>query len=109
MRWGHQFAALLFAVQASMAIAVEFPYTVYVNSADVYVRSGPGRNYYPTDKLHKGEKVEVYRHDPGGWYAIRPPRQSFSWVSSRHLDPLDDRVAVVNSSRVVARVGSAFS
>ena len=44
--------------------------------------SGPGKNYYPTDKLHKGEKVEIYRHDPGGWCAIKPPRQSFSWVSA---------------------------
>ena len=47
----------------------EFPYTACVNSADVFVRSGPGKNYYPTDKLSKGDKVEVYRHDPGGWCA----------------------------------------
>ncbi|HKD38479.1 MAG TPA: SH3 domain-containing protein, partial [Pirellulales bacterium] len=67
----------------SAAVAVagddgQFPYTAYANSDDVYIRSGPGKNYYPTDKLPRGEPVEVYRHDPGGWYAIRPPRNSFS-------------------------------
>jgi SH3-like domain-containing protein len=91
------------------AAGAEFPYTAYVNSGDVYVRSGPGRNYYPTAKLRKGQKVEIYRHDPGGWLAIRPPRDSFAWVSKRHLDPAGDSLATVNSDRVVARVGSAFS
>jgi uncharacterized protein YraI len=109
MAWRYYFAAILAMCPLGTALAVEFPYVAYVNSADVYVRSGPGRDYYPTDKLQKGEKVEVYRHDPGGWLAIRPPRQSFSWVSTRHLDPVEDRLAVVNNGRVVARVGSTFS
>ena len=52
-----------------------------ITADDVYVRSGPGENYYPTDKLKAGQEVEVYRHDPGGWYAIRPPKGSFSWVA----------------------------
>ena len=59
-----------------------FPYKAYVTAAEVYVRSGPGRTFYPTDKLHTGDQVEVYRHDPGGWCAIRPPEGSFSWVSA---------------------------
>jgi uncharacterized protein YraI len=109
MAWRLFFAAILASCPLGTGLAVEFPYVAYVNSADVYVRSGPGRDYYPTDKLQKGEKIEVYRHDPGGWLAIRPPRQSFSWVSTRHLDPVDDRLAAVNSGRVVARVGSTFS
>ena len=102
-------AAVISIFHAGLALGLDFPYVAYVNSTDVYVRSGPGRDYYPTDKLQKGERVEVYRHDPGGWFAIRPPRGSFSWVSSRHLDSLDDELAVVNSERVVARVGSVFS
>ena len=111
MAWRCLLATMMTLAACSVhaARAVEFPYVAYVNTADVYVRSGPGRDYYPTDKLQKGEKVEVYRHDPGGWLAIRPPRQSFSWVSTRHLDPIEDRMAVVNSGRVVARVGSTFS
>ena len=71
-----------------------FPYTAYVTADDVYVRSGPGQSYYPTDKLKPGQQVEVYRHDPGGWYAIKPPEGSFTWVSGRYLKPEDGMVAI---------------
>ena len=86
-----------------------FPYKTCVAADDVYVRSGPGQNYYPTDKLRRGQEVEVYRHDPGGWCAIRPVDGSFSWVSGRFLKPTDDNLAVVIEEGVSARVGSRFS
>ncbi|MBN1590983.1 MAG: SH3 domain-containing protein [Pirellulales bacterium] len=86
-----------------------FPYQAYVTADDVYVRSGPGQTYYPTDKLKAGQVVEVYRHDPGGWCAVRPPKDSFTWVSTRHLKPLGDGLAQVTTPRVAARVGSRFS
>ena len=85
------------------------PYKAYVTADDVYVRSGPGQSYYPTEKLKAGQEVEVYRHDPGGWRAIRPPEGSFSWVSSRFLKPGVENLAVVTEDRVAARVGSRFS
>ena len=53
----------------------QFPYRAFVNGDDVYVRSGPGQNYYPVLRLKRGETVDVFRHDPGGWYAIRPPAE----------------------------------
>ena len=86
-----------------------FPYKARITSDEVYVRSGPGQSYYPTDKLKAGQPVEVYRHDPGGWYAIRPPEGSFSWVSGRYLQPGVENLAVVGAERVAARVGSRFS
>lgn len=86
-----------------------FPYKAYVVSEDVYVRSGPGKNYYPTQKLKVGQEVEVHRHDPGGWYAIRPPEGSFAWVSSRFLQKKGKGLAVVTGDRVAARVGSQLS
>lgn len=86
-----------------------FPYKAQISADDVYVRSGPGRNYYPTDKLKTGQTVEVYRHDPGGWYAIRPPKGSFTWVSSRFVRRGRDGLAEVTGARVAARVGSRFS
>ena len=71
---------LLFCGQALCCFAANgeqtFPYTAYVAVDDVYVRSGPGQNYYPTDKLKRGQEVEVYRHDPGGWCAVRPSREA---------------------------------
>src|SRR5262245_48013717 len=104
MAWRSLCVLALITTAGAIARADEFPYTAYVNSDDVYVRSGPGRNYYPTEKLKKGDPVEVYRHDPGGWLAIRPTSASFAWVSQRHLDPTGEGVATVNSDRVVARV-----
>jgi uncharacterized protein YgiM (DUF1202 family) len=87
----------------------EFPYTAHVLAEDVYVRSGPGKSYYPTDKLSSGDEVEVYRHDPGGWLAIRPPVGSFSWVSTRFLRPLKNGLGEVTGEDVVSRVGTRFS
>jgi SH3 domain-containing protein len=102
-------AGLAVWIPAARAEQSQFPYTAYANTDDVYVRSGPGKNYYPTEKLVRGDSVEVYRHDPGGWYAIRPSRGSFSWVPARLLQPTKDHLAVVNGDRVVSRVGSRFS
>ena len=87
----------------------QFPYTAYANSEDVYVRSGPGKNYYPTEKLGKGTPVEIYRHDPGGWYAIRPPQGSFSWVPADALKPQGDHIAVVQRDHTLCFVGTRFS
>ena len=86
-----------------------FPYKAYIAADDVYVRSGPGKDYYPTSKLKAGEVVEVYRHDPGGWCAIRPPKDSYTWVSAKFLKPTSKGLAEVSSPNVAARVGSQFS
>ncbi len=86
-----------------------FPYKAYVTSGEVYVRSGPGKNYYPTSKLKIGDPVEVYRHDPGGWFAIRPPSGSFTWVSARYLEKSKHGLAKIVGNEVAARVGSEFS
>jgi SH3-like domain-containing protein len=87
----------------------DFPYKAFITADEVYVRSGPGQDYYPTDKLKTGQRVEVYRHDPGGWYAVRPVQGSFSWVSARYLELQPDKLARVVGDRVAARVGTRFS
>jgi SH3-like domain-containing protein len=86
-----------------------FPYKAFIAADEVYVRSGPGQNYYPTDKLSKGQEVEVHRHDPGGWCAIRPVEGSFSWISSRFAKTEEGNLAVITEENVSARVGSKFS
>jgi hypothetical protein len=54
--------------------------------------------------------VEVYRHEPGGWLAIRPPQGSFSWVSARQANVKDSpQVAEVAVDGAVAWVGSTES
>ena len=93
---------------STAAADLAFPYKATVASDDVFVRSGPGQNYYATDKLKHGQEVEVYRHDPGGWCAIRPVDGSFTWVSSHFLKPMKNHLAVVTEDGVSARVGSRF-
>lgn len=83
-----------------------FPYVAYVIEPETYIRSGPGRQHYPTGQLPAGYAVEVYRHDADGWCAIRPPEGSFSLVPVHQLRVLDDRTAEVIADGVVARVGS---
>ncbi|MGD0516538.1 MAG: hypothetical protein ABSA26_03300 [Thermoguttaceae bacterium] len=95
---------------ASTALGEQaFPYKAYVTADDVEVRSGPGLDFYPTDKLRKGDMVEVYRRDAEGWCAVKPPEGSFSWISGRVLKLQDDNLAVVKEDEVASRVGSRLS
>jgi SH3-like domain-containing protein len=119
MRFGREtlsmrlLVALLLSAQAVLSSPVygeqNFPYKAYVAVDGVYVRSGPGQNYYPTDRLKRGQEIDVYRHDPGGWCAVRPVDGSFTWVASRYLKPTSAHLAVVTEDGVSARVGSRFS
>jgi uncharacterized protein YgiM (DUF1202 family) len=84
----------------------DFPYTAAVSTDGVQVRCGPGWEYYSTQTLRRGERVEVYRHEPGGWLAIRPPEGSYSWVPLRQLESADKDVARVLIDGAVAWVGS---
>jgi SH3-like domain-containing protein len=108
-RWFVRLPTLCLLLISSARGDQTFPYKAYVTSGEVYVRSGPGKNYYPTSKLKTGDQVEVYRHDPGGWFAIRPPSGSFTWVSARYLEKGKHGLAKVVGNEVAARVGSEFS
>jgi hypothetical protein len=71
------------------------------------VRSGPGEEYYETARARLGDEVEVYRHDPHGWCAIRPPPGSFSLVPAEHLKLLEPDVAETAVAGVKSLVGSS--
>src|SRR5579859_2126999 len=60
----------------------------YVNLPEAEVRSGPSTEpaFYPTNRLHRGDPVEVVGEVPGGWLKIRPPEGSFSFVNARFLE-----------------------
>ncbi|QDU95340.1 SH3 domain-containing protein [Lignipirellula cremea] len=85
----------------------EFPFTAYVEFEDVYVRSGPGDTHYPTQRLPLGTKVDVYKVEGDGWYAIRPPEGSFCWIPESQLRKQpDSTVAEVTADNAVAWIGS---
>ncbi len=84
-----------------------FPYTVFVETPEAELRAGPGTDHYVTNRLERGTRLEVYRHDPGGWFAVRPPLGSFSWVEADKLRMTDEPgVAEVTGDEVHSWVGT---
>ena len=93
----------------SQESAERFPYSAFVATDEASVRSGPSESFYPVLTLRHGDAVEVWRHDPAGWCAIRPPEGSFSWVAAEFIEQTGERTGVVRGSQVNARVGTHFS
>lgn len=85
------------------------PLPARVVTAGAVVRSGPAESYYPTDSLPEDAIVGVYRREPDGWCAIRPPAESYSWVYAKHVRLVDERLGKIDKDEVPARVGSRLS
>jgi uncharacterized protein YgiM (DUF1202 family) len=87
----------------------KFAATGIISSNAVYVRCGPGDNYYPTQKLDKGAKVKVVgaKFD---WLKIEPPDGSFCYVAKLYVDRHGDgKVGRVNKDSINVRAGSHLS
>lgn len=103
-------AAAIALIHSHRACAdTPFPYVAYVAAADARVMSGPGEKHYPVQSLPTGYAVEVYRHDDGGWCAVRPPDGSFSLVDSSELRLVEPGVGEVLRSDAPSRVGSSHA
>ena len=103
-------AALLANGMVVRAEDRKFPYEAIVEVEDgENVRSGPGPKYYPTDKLQKGDRVMVHRHDPGGWCMISPPPGSFSWIRAEHVQRSGKDGGVLKTNGVVVHIGSTIN
>src|SRR3954468_19297585 len=75
----------------------------------VFIRCGPGENYYPTMKLDKGVKVKVVgaKFD---WLKVTPPDGSFCYVARLYVDRHGDgSVGRVNKDSINVRAGSTLS
>ncbi|MCX7387161.1 MAG: SH3 domain-containing protein [Planctomycetales bacterium] len=96
------------SAQFAAAQIKSFPYDAKVVVDEVFVRSGAGDSYYPTQKLPRETVVTVHRHDPGGWYMINPPQGSFSWIPERYVKRVNDTTGEVAEESVIAFVGSEF-
>jgi SH3-like domain-containing protein len=84
-----------------------FPYRVTLGNGRIEVRSGPGTAFYVTDHLSEGDSIDVYRHHEDGWFGIRPPAGSFSWVPADHLAVANQAsIARVVRDDTICRVGS---
>jgi len=101
---------------AATAVADPLPVTVEVATGGTLLRSGPGDGFYPTERLARGEPVEVWAIDESGYCAVRPVAGSYSWV--RAADVTAERpgeiaagefTGVVVTDGAVARVGSQLN
>lgn len=86
----------------------KFPYDGLIESDAAYVRSGPGKQFYPTAQLKRGDRVKVQRHDPGGWYMVSPPEGSFSWIRAEYIKKTSPNRGLITENNVIVRVGSTF-
>ena len=84
-----------------------FPYMAEITGDNVYVRSGPGTNFYYCGKLNKGDKVKVIGKQ-FSWARIVPPAGSFSWIYMQYvsIDPDNPTVGTVTGDRVRVHAGS---
>lgn len=94
---------------SSSAEALSFPYMAEITGDNVYVRSGPGTNYYFCSKLNKGDKVKVVRQQ-FSWLRIVPPPGSFSWISMQYvsIDADNTSSGTVTGDRVRVYTGSDY-
>jgi hypothetical protein len=83
---------LIFALALSLALggrssADPVPYSAPVVVAEAEVRSGPTTDpkFYSTNRLRRGDVVQVVKERPDGWLEIRPPQGSFSWINTRYV------------------------
>ena len=86
---------------------LSFPYIAEITGDDVYIRSGPGTNYYRCGKLNKADRVKVIGSQ-FSWTRIVPPVGSFSWISKQYvsIDPNNPAIGIVTGDAVRVYAGS---
>ena len=72
------------AAEANALNLPAFPFLAEITGDDVYVRSGPGTQYYNCGKARKDEKVKVVGNK-FSWLQIVAPAGSYSWISKQYV------------------------
>lgn len=80
-----------------------------INASDVFVRSGPREDAYPTRKLDKGAKVTVVGMKFNNWLKILPPEGSFAYVPQVHVMARGDGKVGRAAREMVAYAGSSLN
>ena len=85
------------------------PFVAEITGNDVYIRSGPGTNFYHCGKLYAGDRVQVVREQQG-WSAIVPPPGCFSWIAMQFvsINLQDPTVGIVTGNNVGVYAGSDY-
>jgi len=99
--------AVVSAADANEGNVLSFPYIAEITADDVYIRSGPGTQYYHCGKLKKADKVKVV-DSKYSWSRIVPPAGSFSWISKQFVsvEPNNPGVGLVTGNDVRVYAGA---
>jgi uncharacterized protein YgiM (DUF1202 family) len=91
------------------AVETGGPFVADVVGNDVYVRSGPGTNFYHCGKLYKGDRVQVVKSQQG-WSCIVPPPGCFSWVAMQYvsINMENSTQGIVTGDKVGVYAGSDY-
>lgn len=115
MRLARLLLAMIFVlILTSSSLAQNGPYSATINVPEAQVRSGPSDKpeLYTTNKLRRGDTVQVVKELEGGWLAIAPPPKSFSWINTRFLRQIEQTstwvVVVTDDVRVPVLYGSSL-
>ena len=95
------------AAEANAMNLPAFPFLAEITGDDVYVRSGPGTQYYNCGKAGKDEKVKVVGNK-FSWLQIVAPTGSYSWISKQYvqIDPQNNTSGTVIGEAVRVYAGS---
>lgn len=93
--------------EAAAAAPVKESYVAEVTGNDVFIRSGPGTQFYQCGKLYAGDRVQVVKSQQG-WSAIIPPAGCFSWISMQYvsINLQNPTMGVVTGDNVGVYTGS---
>ncbi len=85
------------------------PYVAEVTGNDVYIRSGPGTNFYHCGKLYTGDRVQVVSLQQG-WSCIVPPPGCFSWISMKYvsINLQNPTMGIITGDKVGVYAGSDY-
>ncbi len=83
------------------------PYVGEATGNDIYIRSGPGTNFYRCGKLYAGDRIQVAKSQDG-WSCIVPPPGCFSWISMQYvsINLENPTVGIVTGDNVGVYAGS---
>src|SRR5262245_22833080 len=95
-------------LSCGQAVAQSRPeYDAEIADDRVYVFSGPGSNYYPTNILNRDDRVTVYGRPIGDYVQILPPpERSFSWIKATDVQENESGDCLVKTDGAGVYVGS---
>ncbi|MEO1527908.1 MAG: hypothetical protein AAFX06_20950 [Planctomycetota bacterium] len=94
------------APQPAESFEAEEPYVVFVASSDAHTWCGPGKQYYRTEELRRGQELNVYVETEEGWLGVQPPEESFCWLPASAVQKTTDGLMVVRRDETPVWIGT---